>query len=335
MPTRPIDELRGMVGESIHTTEGLLVERGKVEEFARSLRDGNPVFRDEATAADRGFATIPAPLTFSRTAHFPRYRPEGVDSARGFDLGFEREYTLHGEQTYEFERPLVVGDELDGVTTLVDVFERDGRRGGTMTFAVLETAFTDAAGDPVLTARSTSIETGGTVTGGSEADPDREVATPDRADDRVPDRPLRAGDVAVGDGGPTVALPALTRRDFVRYAGASGDFNPIHYDEPFATGAGNPSVFGQGMLTAGVAATQVTDWFGVGRIESFRTRFRSRLFPGDGVSATGEVTAVEAAGDGAERVEATVAVERDDGDPLVTGAVTARLPPRAERPADE
>ncbi len=169
MPTRPLSELEAMVGETRTTTEGLLVEAGKVEEFARSLHDDNPVFRDEEVAENRGYEAVPAPLTFTRTVLFPRYRPDGVDTYRGFELGFEREYSLHGEQGYEFERPLLVGDELSGETTLTDVFERDGRRGGTMTFAVFETEYTDTDGELVLTERSTVIETAGAVDDGGDA----------------------------------------------------------------------------------------------------------------------------------------------------------------------
>ncbi len=147
-------------------------------------------------------------------------------------------------------------------------------------------------------------------------------------------RPLHAGDVAVGDTGPELVVSDLERRDFVRYAGASGDFNPIHYDEPYATEAGNPSVFGQGMLTAGFAATQVTDWFGLDRVRAFETRFRSRVFPGDTVRATGEVVGIETTGEGTDVVEVDVAVRREDGEAVVTGSATVRLPPRQEETAE-
>ncbi|MDZ7746567.1 MAG: MaoC family dehydratase N-terminal domain-containing protein [Halobacteriales archaeon] len=73
---------------------------------------------------------------------------------------------IHGEQAYEYERPLYVGDVLTGDTTLTDVYQRDGEGGGTMTFAVLETAFTDEDDDLVLTATGTSIETGQAISEG-------------------------------------------------------------------------------------------------------------------------------------------------------------------------
>ena len=96
---------------------------------------------------------------------FPRNREA---EGRGFDLGFRQEYLIHGEQAYEVERPLQVGDVLTGTTTLTDVYQREGSRGGTMTFAVLETEYATRDGEVVMTASSTVIETGGAI------DPDGE-----------------------------------------------------------------------------------------------------------------------------------------------------------------
>jgi acyl dehydratase len=133
---------------------------------------------------------------------------------------------------------------------------------------------------------------------------------------------LSAGDLSVGDEGPVMVVEDIERRDFVRYAGASGDFNPIHYDDTYARAAGNESVFGQGMLTAGYAATMAADWFGVENVTRLGVRFRARLWPGDTVTVTGEVTEVTADG----RVTAELAVRNQDDEPLVTGEVEADLP---------
>jgi peroxisomal enoyl-CoA hydratase 2 len=168
MPTKPIKELEAQVGTSIRTVEGLRVESGKVEEFARAIRDDNPAHHDEAAAAEQGFDSVPAPLTFTRISYFPRYRPEGIDENLGFDLGLRSEYLIHGEQEYEFERPVEVGDVLTGTTTLTDVYQREGSRGGTMTFAVYETEFCDQDNELVCTTRNTRIETGGAIDDGGD-----------------------------------------------------------------------------------------------------------------------------------------------------------------------
>ncbi|MFC6723771.1 MaoC family dehydratase [Halobium palmae] len=128
--------------------------------------------------------------------------------------------------------------------------------------------------------------------------------------------------LAVGDVGPTVVVEDLSRRDVVKYAGASGDFNPIHYDEPLTREAGNPEVFAQGMLTMGFASHVVADWFGIGNVERFQSRFQSRVFPGDTITVSGTVTDVS---EGGERVEADIEAVNQDGTTVLTGDVTAVL----------
>ena len=354
MPTKSIAELREMVGETRRTVEGFTVEAGKVEEFARAVKDDNPAHRDDAAAEAQGFERRPAPLTFSRTAYFPRYRPDGVDEIRPFDLGFRSAYSVHGEQSYEFERPVHVGDTLHADVTLADVYRREGSAGGEMTFAEFEFEYLDADGDLVFTERQTVIETGGPIDDSSDGasgdaedgrndgdgtaedgrnDGDRERG--DGGGGRTPREPrgmtdayrtpLAGDSVAVGDEAPPVVVEDLERRDFVRYAGASGDFNPIHYDEPYATRAGNESVFAQGMLTAGFAAHAVADWFGLANVRTYTVRFRARVFPGDTVTASGVVTGVERTDETAV-VDADLAVTNQDGTEVLSGSATAELP---------
>ncbi|WP_434531634.1 MaoC/PaaZ C-terminal domain-containing protein (plasmid) [Haloarcula sp. NS06] len=88
------------------------------------------------------------------------------------------------------------------------------------------------------------------------------------------------------------------RADFVKYAGASGDFNPIHYDEPHAKQAGYDSVFGQGMFSAGIASRSVREVLGLQHLDEYRTRFNAQVWPGDTLSTTVEVTAVDETDEG-------------------------------------
>lgn len=103
---------------------------------------------------------------------------------------------------------------------------------------------------------------------------------------------------AVGDQLPSLTT-TLTRADLVRYAGASGDFNPIHWSDRFATALGMPGVLAHGMLTMGMAMRVVTDWISdPARILSYQTRFaRPIVVPdtddGVEVTVTGAVTAVD------------------------------------------
>jgi acyl dehydratase len=320
-----IDRLSERVGKTVDSVEGLDVEAGKVAEFAAAVGDDDPVFYDPSAAAERGFERRPAPPTFTRISMFPRYRPDDVGRL-GFDLGFDIRYELHGEQRYEFERPVYVGDTLSATTTLSDAYEREGRDGNALTFAVLETEYADEGGDVVLTERETLIETDGPVSGAGQEGKSVDWDSVRGATVRQPTTegfPLdSAAEVAVGDEGPTTIVGVVTPQDFVRYAGASGDFNPIHYDEEYANGLGNAGIFGQGMLTAGYAGHFLTDWFGVAALRRFRSRFTARVWPGDTLTVRGEVTNVDA-----PEVAVELTAVRQTGKIVLQGDATADLLP--------
>ena len=111
----------------------------------------------------------------------------------------------------------------------------------------------------------------------------------------------------------------LTRTDIVRYAGASGDFNPIHHDEGFAREAGLPSVMAHGMLSAGLLASFVTRWFGPGSVRRYRVRFRDRVWPRDVLDAKGTVVQEFITAAGENRAELTLELIRQDGAVVVSG----------------
>ena len=122
-----------------------------------------------------------------------------------------------------------------------------------------------------------------------------------------------------GDTGPAFSFGPITRTDIVRYAGAAGDFNPIHHDEVFAQSAGLPSVMAHGMLSAGLLASFVTRWFGTGSVRRYKVRFREKVWPGDVLTAQGKVVRVFDNG-GERRAELDLALMRQSGEPVVTGS---------------
>ena len=128
------------------------------------------------------------------------------------------------------------------------------------------------------------------------------------------------GDVALGDTGPAISH-ALTRTDLVMYAGASGDFNPMHHDELAAQAAGLPSVFGHGMFTAGLLATAVTNYVGIGTLKSYRVRFTKQTWPGE-VLTTQVTVREKRAGN---EVVLDCAVVNENGEAKVTGEAVAVL----------
>jgi acyl dehydratase len=86
----------------------------------------------------------------------------------------------------------------------------------------------------------------------------------------------------------------VAREDFIRYADASGDDNPIHQDEEYARRSGAPTVFAMGMLNAGYLAHAVSDWFGGPQnLRRFKVRFTTRVWPGDEVVCKGRVASIE------------------------------------------
>ena len=119
----------------------------------------------------------------------------------------------------------------------------------------------------------------------------------------------------------------ISRTDMVRYQGASGDFNPIHHDEEFARMAGNPGVFGHGMLTAGFVAKCITDFVGVGNLRRYKVRFATRVWPGDTITCSGTVTRRYEEG-GEARIDGEVVARNQKGEVAVNGAFTAALPAR-------
>lgn len=129
-------------------------------------------------------------------------------------------------------------------------------------------------------------------------------------------------EIRVGDSGPDLEVGPLTRTDFVRYAGASGDFNPMHHDEALATKAGLPSVFGHGMYTAGILSRAVAEWVGVENVRGCSARFTERIWPGDELTVKVEVTAKD---DAEGRIDMDCRVERDSK-VILTGTASAVLP---------
>jgi acyl dehydratase len=132
-----------------------------------------------------------------------------------------------------------------------------------------------------------------------------------------------------GDSAPEATVGPITRVDIARYAGAGGDFNPIHLDEEFARAAGMPSVFSHGLLSAGVLGQYLARWVGLANVRSFGVRFTGQVWPGDSLTFAGKVAHVEDDDGRLAHLELTAA--RQTGDVVVRGraAVQAAQPPEA------
>ncbi len=151
--------------------------------------------------------------------------------------------------------------------------------------------------------------------------------------DSPPSAPSAPVALAAGDAMPVATVGPITRTDIVRYAGAGGDFNPIHHDEPFARDLGLPSVFSMGMLQGGALAQRVGRWVGPENVVSMSMRFTGQVWPGDTLTLAARVVAVDGnagtaggdavAGGPTATIEATAT--RDGGEVVVRLAARVRI----------
>lgn len=133
-------------------------------------------------------------------------------------------------------------------------------------------------------------------------------------------------DVKEGDTAPEFSHE-LGRTDLVQYAGASGDFNPMHTDENAAQKAGLPSVFGHGMFTMGLLGKALTDYVGVGNLKLYKVRFTKQTWPGE--QLTTKITVAKKYEElGEQRVDLECEVVNQDGEAKVSGVAVAALPSR-------
>jgi len=138
---------------------------------------------------------------------------------------------------------------------------------------------------------------------------------------------LKASDLKVGDTYEECVVDNLTRTQIVQYAGASGDYNPIHTDEIFATKvAGYPTVFAHGMLSMGMTGKMLTNYVGDGRLTEFGVRFTRQVFPGDTLNAKATVKELREEG-GQNLVDLIVETVNQNGETVVSGTATARIDP--------
>ncbi len=132
---------------------------------------------------------------------------------------------------------------------------------------------------------------------------------------------LNSSDLKVGDTYSECLVKDLKRTQIVMYAGASGDYNPVHTDELYTKEiAGYPSVFAHGMLTMGMTGRMITNYVGDGRLTKYGVRFTSQVWPGDSLTATATVDEVTD-----DIVQLKVETTNQDGTVVLSGYATARV----------
>lgn len=136
--------------------------------------------------------------------------------------------------------------------------------------------------------------------------------------------PAKWQDVKVGDALPEYVHEAVTRTDLVKYAGASGDYNPMHHDETLATKVGLPSVFAHGMFSMGLLSNVCVAFGGPGSLRRYDVQFRAITWPGDRIACTGKVTGKREE-NGEKLVDVELACETKPGTRTIVGSATLAL----------
>ncbi|MGN6609659.1 MAG: MaoC/PaaZ C-terminal domain-containing protein [Jatrophihabitans sp.] len=289
------------------------VESTHLHFFARAIGD-----RD-ADVVDHRVATAPPTFTAAHIQFMSAnpLRPHGDDPwvgsgrtasgapAAAFGAG------LHAEQAYVYHRPVRAGQ-------VVRVDHRQGRswvkprrQGGHLSFSEVLTDFRDTASDELLQSVSQ-------VAVVLSPDPAPDGVTTD--DGAAPPGP--AATAGTGEHRDLVIADGLTRSRLVMYAGASGDYNPLHTDEVFATqAAGYPSVFAHGMWTMGASGRVLTVWFGVDALRTYRASFRGQVWPGETLTARATVV-----GERAGELVLELVTTTHEGRVVMTGGATVIAP---------
>jgi acyl dehydratase len=138
---------------------------------------------------------------------------------------------------------------------------------------------------------------------------------------------LKASKIKVGDTYTDTLVKDLRRTQIVQYAGASGDYNPVHTDNLFVTQVvGYPTTFAHGMLTMGMTGKLLTDFVGDGRLTKYGVRFTSQVWPGDDLTSTATITAIREES-GQHFADISVSTVNQDGREVLSGTATARIDP--------
>lgn len=131
--------------------------------------------------------------------------------------------------------------------------------------------------------------------------------------------------ISVGDSIPQLSLPPIDKVGLAMYAGASGDFNPIHLDEDQATANGLPGIIAHGMLSMALLGRVLTQWVPRRNIRSFSTRFVAMTLLGDVITCKGTVTAKSEEG-GEKLVDLALTAENQKGEKTLVGTARVAMP---------
>jgi acyl dehydratase len=240
----------------------VVVEEGRLRQFARATGDRRPEYADAAAARDVGLPGLRVPATFLFCLEMERDDPWAFLD----EIGVPRDGVLHGEQSFRYHRPVLSGESVTFTSQIGDVHTKNG---GRLQVITRDTVVTGPGGEAVADLRCTLLAP---VAGlGSVRTPSAAVLAPEEP----------AGCVVC-----RYRVPAVSRATLALYAGASGDHNPIHIDLDAAHAAGLDDVIGHGMLTMAYAAQGLPDLASGDDLIGYEMRFLNPVRVGDALTVT-------------------------------------------------
>jgi acyl dehydratase len=264
------------------------VERGKIREFARALYAPWPEYLDASRPVIHPVFLVSAGVYWGYTLERPRGTLlEGLNHDLTVPLHAEESYVFHGT-------PPRAGTTLTARACLEQVVEKQGQRGGSLTFLTLLTEFRDESGQLAAEARAVTVTTSSDPDGGHSwsanvPDYQPEYSSLEPRDPFVGITRQSWKDLVEGQGPAKISAGPLTLHEMVRFQAAGGEDNPLHYDLAHAKRQGYPALFGLGMHQAGALASYAVAWLGPLGPRRFKTRFRNVYWIGDPLSYSGKV----------------------------------------------
>lgn len=253
------------------------VEAGAIRRFAIASMETDPVYYDEEYAKTTSYGTIIAPSTFTRSLFFPPVLPvEGeILPIRG---------RVHAKQEFHFFKPIKAGDTVYCRSKICSAHEKQGSS-GYLLFIKFEHAALDENGEPYNLGYNTSVYKEAML---KSTDPDRfRTWFPTIPNDQWLSglSPASADNISVGTQIGPIDFPEITRTWIAQWAGATGDFNPIHLDDERAKATGMNGCIAHGMLSSSVVTRIFDAWLGKpGCTLRTETKFASPVYIGDHLS---------------------------------------------------
>ncbi len=250
-----------------------VAERGAITRFAQAIGDPNPRYRDGTVA----------PPTFLRSY-------DQVPPVPEFEIPYPD--ILDGGSDWEFFEPVRAADKITVTTTVANVFEKTGNL-GEMLFVVREHRYMNQNEQTAATQNSTTIYYTAAPLRQSPPVMELKQEAGESASGGKPPQPIYFENVSVGDEIPILEKHPTTRQ-LVQYAGASGDYYEIHYDQRLARAAGLPDVIVHGALKNAFLAQMLTDWIGTkGLLKKLSVQYRGMDVAGSPIRCNGLVTDIE------------------------------------------